>query len=198
MLTVNPNKRITAGEALKHPWICVRTQLYYYYYSSCCPAFIGDEEVDDDDDNNDNFMFSNSTCVSSLLLSTTATRACGIGGAQTGDSRLPEEVQCPPETEGSHPDDHVGDTQFLKYDSALSLCAQLNSISPSISTTPLAVHLNCRLDRRRNVDIDARGRRWQWPGGHAYVDRFIMMMMNKKDSCGWIGIQGLLTNTFLW
>lgn len=25
MLTVNPNKRITAGEALKHPWICVRT-----------------------------------------------------------------------------------------------------------------------------------------------------------------------------
>lgn len=23
MLTVNPNKRITAAEALKHPWICV-------------------------------------------------------------------------------------------------------------------------------------------------------------------------------
>lgn len=147
MLTVNPNKRITAGEALKHPWICVRTQLYYYYFS-CCPASIKDEELDDDDDNNDNFMFSNFTCVSSLF-STTATRACGIGGAQTGDSRLPEEVQCPPETEGSHPDDHVGDTQFLKYDSALSLCAQVNSILPSISTTPPAVHLNCRLDRRR-------------------------------------------------
>lgn len=37
MLTVNPNKRITAGEALKHPWICVRTtatdQFYLLFWS---------------------------------------------------------------------------------------------------------------------------------------------------------------------
>lgn len=38
MLTVNPSKRITASEALKHPWICVSeinlVKLYIYIYIS--------------------------------------------------------------------------------------------------------------------------------------------------------------------
>ncbi len=34
MLTVNPAKRITATEALKHPWICVRTG-YYVDHKYC-------------------------------------------------------------------------------------------------------------------------------------------------------------------
>lgn len=29
MLTVNPNKRITAAEALKHPWICVSCKIVH-------------------------------------------------------------------------------------------------------------------------------------------------------------------------
>lgn len=29
MLTINPAKRITADQALKHPWVCVSVFLYY-------------------------------------------------------------------------------------------------------------------------------------------------------------------------
>lgn len=29
MLTINPAKRITADQALKHPWVCVSFSLYY-------------------------------------------------------------------------------------------------------------------------------------------------------------------------
>lgn len=33
MLTVNPGKRITAAEALKHPWICVRSYFFRQFPS---------------------------------------------------------------------------------------------------------------------------------------------------------------------
>lgn len=39
MLTVNPYKRITASEALKHPWICVSAMYRFKLIS-----------IDDDDD----------------------------------------------------------------------------------------------------------------------------------------------------
>lgn len=32
MLTVNPYKRITAAEALKHPWICVCSKNNQFFY----------------------------------------------------------------------------------------------------------------------------------------------------------------------
>lgn len=32
MLTVNPAKRVTASDALKHPWICVSTLDYLFFY----------------------------------------------------------------------------------------------------------------------------------------------------------------------
>jgi calcium/calmodulin-dependent protein kinase (CaM kinase) II len=33
MLTVNPNKRITAADALKHPWICVSNVPQFFIIS---------------------------------------------------------------------------------------------------------------------------------------------------------------------
>lgn len=33
MLTINPSKRITAAEALKHPWISVSVQLKDIFFS---------------------------------------------------------------------------------------------------------------------------------------------------------------------
>lgn len=62
-------------------------------------------------------------CLSPISGLFTATRTRGVRGAQTGDGGLPKEVQCPPETQGSHPNDHVGDTQLLKYEvTRVSLC----------------------------------------------------------------------------
>lgn len=31
MLTVNPSKRITASDALKHPWICVSPSIDFFF-----------------------------------------------------------------------------------------------------------------------------------------------------------------------
>lgn len=39
MLTTNPSKRITAGEALKHPWICVSLASCVFFTSLCVVCF---------------------------------------------------------------------------------------------------------------------------------------------------------------
>jgi serine/threonine protein kinase len=38
MLTVNPNKRITAADALKHPWICVSLSIFKLIYHFTPPS----------------------------------------------------------------------------------------------------------------------------------------------------------------
>ena len=81
MLTVNPAKRITAAEALKHPWICVTTISSFYSYL-VLPKL---HEI--------KFYFF-------VCCDDAATRACGFRGPQTRDGRLPQEIQRPPQAEG--------------------------------------------------------------------------------------------------
>lgn len=39
MLTVNPAKRVTASDALKHPWICVSIFVFKVFLLSSCTYF---------------------------------------------------------------------------------------------------------------------------------------------------------------
>lgn len=39
MLTVNPAKRVTASDALKHPWICVSSLVFKVFYYHHIPIF---------------------------------------------------------------------------------------------------------------------------------------------------------------
>lgn len=77
MLTVNPSKRITASEALKHPWICVSeinlVKLYIYIYIVW-----------------KTFSMINN-CSSSFCV--TATWTCRVRCPQTRDCGLLEEIQ---------------------------------------------------------------------------------------------------------
>lgn len=79
MLTINPAKRVTATDALKHPWICVSvTQAKTHNNSRPFGLYLSDG-------------------VKSIF---TATLHCGVHHAQAGDCGLPEEIQCQKETQG--------------------------------------------------------------------------------------------------
>lgn len=83
MLTVNPAKRITAAEALKHPWICVS-----------CPA---GKTPQHPRAGRRTFACSHSLVFfppCPFFLSTAATGACCLHSAPPGDRGLLEEVQC--------------------------------------------------------------------------------------------------------
>lgn len=77
MLTVNPFKRITAAEALKHPWICVRSFILILKFLA--------------------YFFLNT--LSHILNA--ATRTCCISCTSTGDSGLPKEVQRKAQAKGN-------------------------------------------------------------------------------------------------
>lgn len=72
MLTINPAKRVTATDALKHPWICVGVTHPNPDQGRSC---------------NDVSALSHCLCVF------TATLHRSIHDAQTGDCGVPEEIQ---------------------------------------------------------------------------------------------------------
>lgn len=78
MLTINPAKRVTATDALKHPWICVGVPNTH----TLTQIFLS--------------TLSNSGCESMF----TATFHRGVHDAQTGDCGVPEEIQRQKETQG--------------------------------------------------------------------------------------------------
>lgn len=82
MLTVNPGKRITASDALKHPWICVSGP----FESASSRA-----------------SNKNRANVSPYFLCVTATRACSICRTQTRDCGMLEEVQRKAQIKGESP-----------------------------------------------------------------------------------------------
>lgn len=82
MLTINPSKRITAAEALKHPWISVR---FCYIYLYICKYIVCN--VCHDDNN-------------MIIIFLPASLNSGILYAQTRDSRMSQEVQRQEETQG--------------------------------------------------------------------------------------------------
>lgn len=73
MLTVNPGKRITAAEALKHPWICVRLIIVHF---KCTLIY--------------------------LFRDFPATGTCCVGGAQARDRGLSQEVQREAQAQGEY------------------------------------------------------------------------------------------------
>lgn len=77
MLTINPAKRITAQEALKHPWVCVSISLLLCFQRGF------------------NLVYWNQ-----MLISSTATVHRGIHDAQTRNGRVLEEIQRKKETQG--------------------------------------------------------------------------------------------------
>lgn len=79
MLTINPAKRVTATDALKHPWICVGVT----HASTHIQNLLG--------------LASLTVGVESVF---TATVHRGVDHAQAGDRGLPEEIQCQKETQG--------------------------------------------------------------------------------------------------
>ena len=136
MLTVNPAKRITAAEALKHPWICV-TSFFFPFLSFFLFFLSFFRFVADKSDGvlvwllpresllfffsfrlfftasfmshhrpNTSFRSNRLNCRYFFYLfflldrTTTATRARGLGGPPTGDGRLSQEIQRPPQVEG--------------------------------------------------------------------------------------------------
>lgn len=88
MLTVNPNKRITAADALKHPWICVSVERPFRLLR----------------------LDQMRVLINSPFA---ATRESSFPGTQTGDSWLPQEIQRTPKAQGRHPHHHVGHQKFF-------------------------------------------------------------------------------------
>lgn len=86
MLTINPAKRISAAESLKHPWIsvCLECNLRWFplVYRSC----LWDE-----------FIQHLHVCFSISAASLHG----GVLHAQTGDGGMLEEVQCEEEAQGT-------------------------------------------------------------------------------------------------
>lgn len=85
MLTINPAKRITAQEALKHPWVCVSAPLPAEDMQPAVAPYI--------------------FCVCSNLASSSSLRRAatvhsGVHDAQTGDCGVSEEIQRQKETQG--------------------------------------------------------------------------------------------------
>ncbi|KAL8173834.1 UNVERIFIED_CONTAM: hypothetical protein K2H54_027181 [Gekko kuhli] len=94
MLTINPAKRITAHEALKHPWVCIPAATLLLML---CMTILKK--------------------VSELLV---ATFNSGLHDAQTGDCRMSEKIQCQKEAQGCNSYHYVGNkklfrTQMLPY-----------------------------------------------------------------------------------
>lgn len=82
MLTINPAKRITAQEALKHPWVCVSVPLLKTRTQHLFPFVVC------------------SNLPSSSSLRHAATVHSGIHDAQTGDCGVSEEIQRQEEAQG--------------------------------------------------------------------------------------------------
>ena len=136
MLTVNPAKRITAAEALKHPWICV-TSFFFPFLSFFLFFLSFFRFVADKSDGVLVWLLPRESLLFFFLFvfflrpllwaiivrtrrfvatdwivviffylfflldrTTTATRARGLGGPPTGDGRLSQEIQRPPQVEG--------------------------------------------------------------------------------------------------
>lgn len=149
MLTINPAKRITAQEALKHPWVCVsitsqqntikyqHTPDYIHFKSKwkdvCNPYYFWDYIFHDKTKYSQykmcqdfiipsfplivtinkvknvnrisfsfvlSLLYANNWINNPIALFPAATFHCGVHDAQTGNSRVPEEVQCEKETQG--------------------------------------------------------------------------------------------------
>lgn len=79
MLTINPAKRVTATDALKHPWICVCVTHSLLLFPL------------------NNVRHGK---YHTLLLVFSATLHCGLNDAQTGDGGMSEEIQRQKETQG--------------------------------------------------------------------------------------------------
>lgn len=84
MLTINPSKRITAAEALKHPWICVRV----LHARAAIKETICDRRLPPP------------LILESSHLPPAATVHCSLHDAQAGDRGVPEEIQRQKETQG--------------------------------------------------------------------------------------------------
>lgn len=81
MLTVNPNKRITAAEALKHPWICVSIAQCLAKCFTKTLKFLF-------------YKFNGIISFMKLILLLAAKRACGFSGSSPRDCGLSQEIQC--------------------------------------------------------------------------------------------------------
>uniref|UniRef100_A0A8V5HDH7 calcium/calmodulin-dependent protein kinase n=9 Tax=Neoaves TaxID=3078114 RepID=A0A8V5HDH7_MELUD len=106
MLTINPAKRITAHEALKHPWVCVSAPPLPHGVSPVPPRGHGagaDPHVP------------------------TATLHRGLHDAQAGDSRVSEKVQRPEEAQGETPPDAMAPSCTLLHP---------HPMAPSCTPTP--------------------------------------------------------------
>lgn len=116
MLTVNPGKRITAAEALKHPWICVSTlffsakknysfELFHLCYfpemklqkKIMILTFLSSKLI-----TVFAFILFLKLFIFNYLFFVTATGTCRFCCPQTRDSGLPQKIQCKTQTQGRH------------------------------------------------------------------------------------------------
>lgn len=98
MLTINPAKRITAEQALKHPWVCVSVYSPTQYSLACSQARL------DLLTQNGQKCFVVALClILFFFFCPAAPLYSGVHDAQAGNCRVSPQVQRSPKTQGTHP-----------------------------------------------------------------------------------------------